>query len=631
MSKTIRNMLSAAGRAARPARSGFTLLELLIAVGALALVSAGVAAIFEATGRTVQTGKRVSAMAASASLIERQMRQDFAAMTRDGFLVIKNMYATANGDAYPTGWPLDTTDAVPLNDSDERARLRRTDEIMFFVKGQYVSVRDLIDGRYVAAADSAAVYYGHGQRGRKPQAYSATDSYYNPSVNDGNGGAVDMNARLGFKPPAGIENPNLYASDWILMRQLSLLRPPQTSPSLNATNARPISVGATGYNVTDQHVLDSDIQVGLQPAASNLFRSLANLFPTGPSAPANSLRSGFDSPGNANAWLHPLRPSGLVDLVTTDLAEVRAIVMSASVFPGQAGARFFTASNNNGPDASNPGVDGKWRIKGPTPFDDQIINRQQAWMDDALPAWSDSGVFGGSVNLRTRMRCEAAPVNYVGVLSDGLPGNNPELPCRRADQLMLSASNFLPHCTEFIVEWSFGMQYTSDPNDANYISAKAGQLVWYGMPRFVNGDMVANEYEVPNQVASPQPSRFPYPWTTHQPQPFTRVDGTTGSHDLQGRVVHSQNLDPTADPGRPVTSYFGYTDPTFDPEFPTALEGNPGSTHNGLLDLPTESRTPTIPWAWPKFIRITMSLADPNNPTVEQSFQFVFEVPAAAR
>jgi hypothetical protein len=84
--------------------------------------------------------------------------------------------------------------------------------------------------------------------------------------------------------------------------------------------------------------------------------------------------------------------------------------------------------------------------------------------------------------------------------------------------------------------------------------------------------------------------------------------------------------DPTA-PQLPVTSYFGWTDPTFDPEHPFDPEIQTGG--NGVLDRPDEASDPNIEWPWPKMIRITLSLADPADPSVEQTFQFVFDVPAA--
>lgn len=57
-----------------------------------------------------------------------------------------------------------------------------------------------------------------------------------------------------------------------------------------------------------------------------------------------------------------------------------------------------------------------------------------------------------------------------------------------------------------------------------------------------------------------------------------------------------------------LVSYFGYYDPTFAPD---VTSGDP----------------PSLPWPWPKMIRVTFTLTDPNDPSIEQSFQYVFNVP----
>src|SRR5262249_17525444 len=151
-------------------------------------------------------------------------------------------------------------------------------------------------------------------------------------------------------------------------------------------------------------------------------------------------------------------------------------------------------------------------------------------------------------------------------------------------------SNFLPHCTEFIVEWSFGTQYTSNPTDPGYIASKAGQLVWYGMPRGVNGDLVANTYGNPIQTLLPVPSSG-YPWGLIEPEYWTRVDGTwpggtAPSHPLDPALVHGSALNAADDPGKPITSYFGYDDPTFNPDMDAPLGT---AAPDGKLDSPGDS------------------------------------------
>src|SRR5829696_6752756 len=85
-------------------RRGFTLVETMVAVGALALVATGIAVIFETTGRTVSTGRRISAFNTYAAAIEQRLKADISSMTREGFLVIRNEHAdpSGNGTVDPT-------------------------------------------------------------------------------------------------------------------------------------------------------------------------------------------------------------------------------------------------------------------------------------------------------------------------------------------------------------------------------------------------------------------------------------------------------------------------------------------------------------------------------------------------
>jgi hypothetical protein len=551
-----------------------------------------VGAIFQATGRTIQAGKRVSAFSSYANLIKAQLREDIASMSRDGFMVIRNEYADADGDGavrvQPVGQP--NVDAVALYEDDLRPRLRRTDELMFFAKGQFVSARELLDPDFIARADAARIYYGHGQRAVPPAGgYVATDPYYNPDVDDKNVGvgALQGAGRLGYyNALAPVPNPNRFAADWILARQVTLLRPPQSS-------GVPVN-GPAPFSLSAPQLLDSEAQIALQPAASSIFRVLTVMFPQ---TPPGGVRQSFDA-----GYDHPQFSSGLVDIAATDLSLIRSIVMTCDKRPLQVNASsFFDPTQNANADGQNAGPDGKFRRYAD---DNQIMLRMHEWMDEALPTWSTAD--GGNVTKKTRVRVEKAATNFVGVVSDtALPAV--EKASRRADQMMLASSGFLPRCTEFIVEWSFGKQYPSDPSSANYVAGREGQYVWHGLFREVNGQTVANYYLSTD------------PFEAYS-QTYPRNDGSVGPlPPVSTELIHGIATGSRPSTGAPLTSYFGYVDPSF----------NPDSNANGNLNDPADSKTTTVPWAWPKLLRVTLSLADPNDPSVEQSFQFVFEVPEA--
>ncbi len=581
---------STRGRSAR--RSGFTLLEILIAVAALGLIAVGVASIFDATGKTLAAGKRVSSFNAYASLIEQQLRSDISSMTREGFLVIRNEYASAQGASNVNVLPLvNNPDGIPLYDGDENKRLRRIDEFMFFSKGQFVSARTALDPAFLAKSDAARIYYGHGQRARPPLTFNQTDPYYQPELNGliSNNQPYDAKARLGYynasdDPP----NPNRFASDWILLRQVTLLAPPRTS-QISAPTANGVPTGNNAY--------DSSIQISLQPAASDIFRGVLSFFPVNP-GPA-SLRAGKRAFN-----------SGLVDIAATDLSKIRSIVCTARVNPNAVGAGFFDpAQNVNATEQNNAGPDGQFRLWGTGAQDPQVIFFAQQWMDDAFPANS----MAANPAQIYRVRCEPSPRNFVGALDPAQWSTPLEAAYRAADQVMLSASNFLPRCTEFIVEWSFGKTYPSASGAQGYVLGLEGQTIWHGMERKLGTKTLTSYYKCDGATVDFMAKQVPW----------TNFAGSNGApiHLVPTRLIHGEKAQSTAPlPGDPLTSYFGFYDPTF----------NPDKNNDGRLEDVADSVSPTIPWAWPKLIRVTLSLADPADPTVERTYQFVFDVPGGA-
>jgi type II secretory pathway pseudopilin PulG len=581
--------------------AGFTLIEMLVAVGAVALVGVAIAAVFSATGRTVSTGRRVGALNAYANLIKQQMEKDFASITREGFLVIRNEMADADGNGIynpPQTGGSRGGDAIPLHVDDLAPRPRRIDELMFFAKGDFTTAREPLDPGFVARSDAARIYYGMGKR-RRPDATPGSP-YLDPRLDDPNN---EANSWLG-RQIAG--NPNRFASEWTLLRQVTLLSPLQSTARVPAGYLIP-ALGISSAQIPDQ-----DIQVMLQPAASNIFRALAVLFPTGP---ANVVRPN----------VRPFFSSGLVDIATTTLTETRLVVTTADTWPGSppggfpgtaAGTQFFDPTANGGPDGSNKGLDGFYRLHGTGAGQDPyVLARMQAWMSDALPTWSTAP----NVNQRTRIRYEPEPPNYLGVIGD------PNLTAlaaaySRADQLMLSSSNFLPRCTEFIVEWSFGRAYTSDSTASDYRAGHEGELIWHGMERLNDGtpakDNVASvvrPYAPGYLTASPWKPR-----AAEHRLDYRELSGSIKQFTVKNELIHGQGFAPAnLSVGEPITSYFGYTDPTF----------NPDQDNDGRLESGSDAASPTIPWAWPKLIRVTIGLADPIDPTIEQRFQLVFSLP----
>jgi prepilin-type N-terminal cleavage/methylation domain-containing protein len=578
---------SSSGRAV--VRRAFTLVEILISVAALALIAVGLATIFGAIGRTVTAGKSVSAFTSYAALIERQMRADFAGMSREFPLVIRNEWA---GDISPAAFNQPKR-GIPLFPGDTNLRARRIDEIIFGVKGRAASARAPLWPGRTARGDSYRVYFGHGQR--RIEDLAPGSLYLRPTLDDPND---DPAAGVGVNNPA---NPNRYASDWTLQRHVTVFARPTTTDDAPS----PLSDGVV--------YLDNEVQIGLQPAASSPFRKLAIVTPDNvpPPAPYDNL---------VRDPVHPQFAGGIVDVVTSDFAEVRAVVTTANLLP---------VDINNELDLVNAIAQGAFDPNDPTynvnqpdvPSD--TIERMHSWMDELFPTWSMAPL----PNNRVRIRYEPAAPDYFAPLKqlDEIRSD-----WGRADQVMLSSSNFLPQCSEFIVEWSFGKVWTPlNPDTPGWEAAKSGTPIWHGMTRRIaldpldpaNLTTIAQPYDEDLLIDGLRKLEFK--------QMYRRIDGQMGEYPVTRVRIH--NEDEVAPPPyvRPRTSYFGYVDPQFNPADPLR-DDNDGADSDGDgldADLDDTAASSSIPWAWPELIRITISLADPNNPSVEQTFQFVFDAP----
>lgn len=641
---TARSLRTRAGAAA-----GFTLLEVIVAVGAVALIGLGLARIFGATSETLRAGRRVTRVNDAARVIESNMREDFSHMAREGFLVIAHEL---------TGNP------VQRSVDDRNPRRRRIDQIMFFENGRFQTLRTpLYQGRTASGAQ-ARVYYGHGLR-QEP----GTPSRAIPAVDDPNrdGVATPSGSESDAAPWFGRPGVNRFASDWILARHTTVLTKPRSSPP-----PRP----ATLLFPTSEQWPDNDIQVDLSPAASSIFRNMARGTPD--NLPAlNSIARPFDT--NIG---RPDFASGLIDIATTDLGEIRSIVLDAQGIDQANTAIIFDdqwASNVRTPAGrldviADADYDGDGFEDGvPVPYafkPDRTVDGSQScfamkqWMLQALPAEprvhtrafvppeppnpspSDSPNFGG------RIRVEPQPPDLLGTQSNNGQVYLQDEDYRRTDQAMLASSAFAVGCTEFIVEWSFGTTFRSDldpnsPGDTpdpfltGVNDPRADQLIWHGLERFTetdfavgltNADRVAGPYygkidtNVPGFVPDDVPIDIHAVTIAH-------TNGGSERWEISPVVVHEpvdnrgfpENFDP--DRGEPFYSIFGYVDPTF----PGPISADEAVDYNPLNNQPRPDprrfRPPTIPCAWPRLIRVTMTLADPADPSYEQTFQFIFEVP----
>jgi type II secretory pathway pseudopilin PulG len=666
----------------RGAREGFTLVELLVAALAVAIITVGVGAVFRVTGETVASGKRLSAVTTTAAAIERQMRADFSAMTRDGYLLIRNAGADADNDGqYVPGTSTQPgPDAVAGYLNDPNPRARRTDEIVFFTKGQFSTVREPRHPDRVARASEARVYYGHGNR----RSIAGFFEFPIVPLDDGNTiipdsslGGVGLGVNQAF-------NPDRFASEWLLVRHVTLLSPPTNVEQNTLLVGGAISPSLAA--LIPERLRDSDYQIALQPAAPSIFRRLNVVAPL--PAVNQVARPAFGAGGAVET---PQFSSGAIDIATTSLSEIRTIVQSAPD-PRTLGLINVPAGSTFERELSKlfvPFVGGR-------PADTQNVNnlgftsRIQAWMMQGLPADSDGLSVNGQPDptLRRRMRAEPTPPNYLGL---PIPGIQQDYD--RADQLMLASSVFIPRCTEFIVEWTFGEVESIDEQTL-------GRTVWYGQERVIDAAQDGQAPPAPGQA--PAGGNFVnytirpftgadapvaglaanHPYFTQKRQTVTRRDGSTFTRAIPRNLItpdaafdRARRYDPRTPAAslEPIYSCFGYVDPTYVPAtpspqggpLPALRDGDPvprgwvlttDINGNGRYDVAAGDvakpallvdvnrngsydavdgdvllEPETVPWPWPTMIRVTMTVADPNDPKQEFTFQFILPVPEAPK
>lgn len=598
-------------RVYRQNASGFTVIEMLVTIGVLILIAAGVSTVFTSIADTVDSGKKLAELNRYAAQFERVMRQDFENMTRDGFLVIAQQEApgyTPTRDVQL--WAGDSTD---LDGNGQQGRPRRIDEIMFFARGDYETTRRAIATGMIAKSSEASIYYGHGQK-RVPDLVNHLDTnnnlFFHPRATDHN---IDADARLGVAPP-GILNPNQYASDWSLLRHVTLLAQPETSGQSLPDNV----FGVLRINDDRRWLEDSQRQIALQPAARSIFNSFSHTGYSGNILPEPTAyqvprwyRQYTASPGNQSPEFEPmLRASGLVDIVTEDLATIRAVIYGASSTQGP--LDFWDGSYIlKNPLSMNQYYDEfiatfQDPLVSPSPTDaislilpinggtNDHFNRSRQWMIDALPSLWD--LTPTTPVQLSRVRFEDVPTRLLYDDNDFANNNSGdrERTYVEADQEMLGSSVFIPQCTEFIVEWSYGFidPTITDPTDPQY-----KKMIWYGLDRWVDAN---NDGEI-----------------------TPAGNGTTAQQDHQVAQFYNRrpNVPAITDFERGPSPEMVVGHLAINPGF-----GTPPATEIATFGYPDLGGRD---WLWPKFIRITLSISDPQDQSIERTFQMVFDVPDA--
>lgn len=596
------------------AARGFTLIEVIVAVAIVTLIGAAVATIFGTVGDTIDSGKRVSQRNTAAASIEAVLRRDIERLTRDGFLVIRQEL-TQDDTGNPRDVRLSREDASDPDGNDILGRPRRIDELLFFARGQFESRRTPLDPSLRVTAAEAMVYYGHGQRWSEAVVgVSARGPYFLPrAAYPEPREAMNFAELLELGAPGGlgIENPNRYAGGWTVLRHATLLVGdrrssdplPVTLPGLDLLDGGD-SVAEALTDADYQSLRNSRHQHLLQPAMPAVFTTLTRFsYAENDTFDAANLRRNLhglqgETGGVIDGvpFLGPAHPaSGLVEIATTDIGTLRSQatgireIGSTDIEDLGVYRRIDAGEDDdeaNGLLASPPY--GRFWYRGDedpgSTADRRAARRRMAyWMADALPSlYGDDG--DGLADERSIQRMRYEPVPPWSLIPD------------------YAATEYVPQ--DAIRQAMRAMSGSNEIRDS-------------AIPQAV---FDANQEMLAGAVFLAGCTEFIVEWSRGARNDDGGFDGGLEWYGLE--LGRTDANDPDIRPAL-IRSEDSDLATQTQPDFANASLGSPDNI---------TAATWTFGWdtderPWPELIRITIRLADPGDPTVETTLQYVFEVP----
>lgn len=527
-------------RQARASTGGFTLTELVVAIGVVGLLSLAIGQIFASVSRLTSTGTALADVDGLAREMEARLREDFEALRRMGsentYIAIRwrevgdldrdgmadlganeeEVYLTLDDEEADRKdritRPYQTLNAGSRNQVVSRAVTTRIDEIAFLGLAppersyRSVQVQGFVEGASAPTSRAARIYWGHalkprprlsastperefvpdGDFGWGPREYSGSSRTYATPYDNINGASVPSAT---FAP----SGRNKYASDWTLARHTMLLYGGTATGALH-----PIS-----------GPLDSPIGRDREyaPYVSDIV-SAARFSPGGvigglqPVRPGLGPRDDFQTNGlGDNRFLSDPRPisGGRVDICAQDEIDVRSMVEGQAPGLTQVGVGPFTGQTYHA----------GWLGASPLHFNDPVqgsssdpFARPLWWRADpansATPAlpWGpppfvDAVVYENLVLARSllagtlqRLTVDTGSKgrDRIWPPSAGLPAPNPPIDSPE-DALMDLHASFAPRCSRFEVAWSDGTVVVNpngvDINGDGQPDLEPGALVWF--------------------------------------------------------------------------------------------------------------------------------------------------------
>ncbi len=424
-------------------RRGFTISELIVAVGVSLLLIVGVGRIFTTTRTTISTGEASAQLTQYGRTLERLLRSDFASIIRSdqAYMVIRNERLGSGPDVRTNA---NRRKGLYLNSADEQEGndigTVRLDQIVFFTGGDQSSYqyRDPWFGQQniIARNESAAVtrvWWGHGLRDPNPD-----DNIEGIKGNPGFAGYIAQfgqdQQRVGI---GGADVANRYVKDWVLARQPALLYTRDAADCVTP-----------GNNGTD-----SDLSFA--PSPIEIFNEYSTYW-----FDNNLYRYFYPAPTTRRdgSPYYTRLSTGLVDLIDMSLPTV---MRSVTEYGWQTNRQTGQIERLNDPlDVLYSGLTGSlggldWRqdmalIEPPPPYITNNTDRDQL---DAT----------GRVNEQW-----ARQQRYRMMYSTGRIRVETAVPSPDRQDQMLTHATLLQGCSNFEVAWSTGQ-----------VDYPEGDLVWY--------------------------------------------------------------------------------------------------------------------------------------------------------
>lgn len=488
----------------RSARGGFTLTELLVAVGAVGLLTVGIGQIFKSVTKLTSSGQAVAELDAVARALEAQLRADFDAFNRlppeQSFLVIRMREEgdlNRNGALEPNEGEIALYATPEDRDADRRegvaaygstnvggvvtrsrAVSRRLDDMAFLALAPadepYRSAQAVQTPGQAASAPTsrfARIYWGHALRPRldpTPLQNTSTGQLlparqYIPDGNFGDAPGAQMTLGYpGFTGTVLATGRNEFASRWLLARQPMLLF--GGSAAGNSANSYDAPLGwDTEYA---PYIRDLEGSRRIEQLGIGMMEPDAGSNPNYRIPTSGQSETGYPNPRYA---FH-----GRVDVCAQDIDDVRRWLEGRAPVgsqgnrpPPYAGA--FSAGSLFVDASMAP-------VANPELWQRQVFTNAQATIDQNL-----IGLRSAIAGTLARPQADDAPARI-----DRAPtANNALLPTFEApeDGLMDLHAILASRCSSFEVAWSDGTRASQDIDfdaDPNTIpDYRSGDLIWF--------------------------------------------------------------------------------------------------------------------------------------------------------